>query len=449
VKFSLPDLASRWIGFGPTGPSGRLVSNSGTVFILTVASGAVGLITQLVLTRGLGANEYGLYAVAISWCLALAAPAMAGLDGAILRFAPRYISNGEGAQLRRFAEFTGAVQIATIVLFGLAFLLTPLGTAALSGLDNNLVPWLILFLGSTAFLGSFSSFFIAFQRFGFAQLYQNFVRPILLMGLFAAIGWEKVRLNANNALIITALSSVAALALLLAHVTWALRRFGATGEALIQPRAWLTFGWWAQFGSIGQQAVIQLPVILLGALSTPEEAGHYAIASRLAMLVTLGLSAVGAASAPMISSACGRQDWEEVAHLSRVAARISTAISVLAFLLFVLGGEMILSLFGESFKQAYVPLVILLLGACFAAFSGVNVILLSMTDQPRFAVFAILTGAAVNLSVGYQLIPGNGALGAAAGFAIGSLVSNLLMSLKIWSTHGLDSTAMGLSRETS
>lgn len=31
-------------------------------------------------------------------------------------------------------------------------------------------------------------------------------------------------------------------------------------------------------------------------------------------------------------------------------------------------------------------------------------------------------------------------------FAIGSFFSDLLMSLKIWSTHGLDSTAMGLSR---
>jgi O-antigen/teichoic acid export membrane protein len=233
------------------------------------------------------------------------------------------------------------------------------------------------------------------------------------------------------------------------HMIWMFHRFGAEGEAITQPRAWLTFGWWAQFGSIGQQAVVQLPVILLGALSTPDEAGHYAIASRLAMLVTLGLSAVGAASAPMISDACGRRDWDEVAHLSRVAARISTAVSLLAFLLFLIGGEIILSLFGESFQEAYVPLIVLLVGACIAAFSGVNIILLSMTDQPGFAVFAILTGAALNLSVGYWWIPENGALGAAAGFTIGTFFSNLLMSLKIWSTHGLDSTAIGLSRKAS
>jgi O-antigen/teichoic acid export membrane protein len=196
----------------PSDLRSQLVSNSGRVFILTIASGAVGTITQLVLARGLGDTQYGLYAVAISWCLALAAPAMAGLDGSILRFAPRYISSGQGAQLRRFAEFAGAVQVAAIVVFSIAFLLTPLGKAALSGLDNSAAPWSLLFLGSTAFLGSFSNFFIAFRRFGFGQLYQNLIRPVLLVG-FATIGWASgVGLQAINALIVTALSSAVALA---------------------------------------------------------------------------------------------------------------------------------------------------------------------------------------------------------------------------------------------
>lgn len=439
--------AFRWLKFGGMDSPGILASNSGTVLLLTIASGALGLLSQMVLTRSLGATEYGRYAVAISWCLALAAPATAGLDSSILRFAPRYIAERQGAQLRRFVEFAGLAQILVILLFGCAIFLTPLGRKILYGLDPDGLIWLLLFIGSSAFLASFSTFFIAFQSFTLSQLYQNFVRPILLLGaVLVIILAAKARLDANVALAITAVSSAAALVLLLLHIAWALHRFGGSGKASFHARAWLSFSGWAQLGSIGQQAVVQVPVILLGAFSTAAEAGHYAIAARLSVLVTLGLTSVGTASAPMISTACGRREWDKVAHLARIAARLATGASVLALIFFAFAGTLVLSLFGESFGQAYIPLLVLLAGACFNAFSGVNTILLSMTDQPDFAVKAILSGAVVNMTAAFLLIPHFGATGAAAGMAVGTVVSNLLMIGRLRYSLGIDSTAIGLDR---
>jgi len=421
-----------------------LAKSSASVFLLIIGSAIVGLLTQVVLTRTLGATEYGRYAIAISWGLLVAAPTMAGLDASILRFASRYFEFGLGAQLRRFAWFIAFIQLAAILLSAGAVLLTPIRDFALSGSDRRGVIWLILFIGSTAFLGSFSVFFTAFRKFLFSQLYQNFVRPgLLIMGILIAelIGVFAVR--ADSALAMTAITSAAALIMLLAHLVFAFRRAGASGMTVAETRRWVSFSGWAQVGSLAQLSVPQIPVILLGGFSTPAEAGFYAVAARLSALVTFGLSAVGTASAPLISSAHERGDWNEIAHLARVAARLATAIACCAILFFVLVGAHVMGVFGHGFSGAYAPLMVLLVGAFINAFCGVNVILLSMTDRPAFAVGALFAGAVLNVVASYLLIPHYGAVGGAVGTSAGLMLSNFLMVLRIYTTMGIDSTAIG------
>jgi O-antigen/teichoic acid export membrane protein len=422
-----------------------LARDSANVFLLILGSAAVGVLTQVALTRSLGAAEYGRYAVAISWALIIAAPTMAGLDASILRFAPRYIDHGEGAQLRRFTLFIAWVQVATIALSAAVVLFTPVKDFALSGLRGTGVMWLIIYIGSTAVVGSFSAFFIAFRQFGFSQLYQSFLRPAFLIGtilVVALIGHR--RIDANFALVATAVTSLAGLVLLLVHVGMKVRSTGQGGAAVFEPKRWLGFTGWAQAGSLAQQCTFHVPVILLGALSTPTEAAFYAVAVRVASLVTFGLSAVGTVSAPMISSAHARRDWRTISQVARLAARLATGIALCAVALFAIAGSQVMALFGHAFGGAYLPLLVLLGGALVNAVTGVNVILLSMTDRPRFAVQALLAGAAVNIALSYVLVYHYGALGAAIGAFAGIAVSNVLMVLKIHRELGIDSTVIGL-----
>jgi O-antigen/teichoic acid export membrane protein len=433
----------------PHGAGGDLhfARSSAGVFLLVVASAVVGVLTQLALTRSLGVVEYGRYAIAVGWGLAIAAPAMAGLDASIVRFASPFFDKSQGAQLRQFAFFMGCVQLAVIGLATAAVLLTPVRHLALPGLNEPSGFWLVLFIGSTAFLGTFSVFFIVFRKFLFSQLYQNFVRPLLLVGsILAGLSATHGAVRAEFALAATGFTSAVALVLLIIHLAWALRRFGRSGVAVLEPKRWVTFAGWAQIGSIAQQSAAQFPVIFLGALATPAQAGYFAVAARVSSLVTFGLAAVGTASAPLISSAYAKGDWDTIANLARLASRLATAVALATCVLVLLAGPQLMALFGHGFSEAYAPLLVLLAGCLFSAFCGVNTILLAMTNRPKFAVLALFSGAVATVVCSYVLVPKYGSLGGAFSASAGMVLSNAMMVVRIRRTIGIDSTAMGLSR---
>lgn len=440
----LTGLKSRLEGAG-VGTTGALAKGSGVVLLLVLASAAIGFLSQVVLTRYLGVTEYGRYAVALSWALAIAAPAMAGLDASIVRFASRYFAEGHGAQLRRFILFMGCAQLIVIGIAAALVLLTPIRQLALAGFKEGVGTWFVLFIAASAFLGSFSAFFSAFRKFAFSQLYQNILRPIFLMAAIIANGVAGAALlRADYALVATSLTSMIALVLLGVHLLSILRATPALDRPKTEARRWLGFTGWAQLGSVAQLSATQLPVIFLGAFSTPAQAGYFAVATRVSTLVTFGLSAVGTAAAPLISSAHSKEDWRSIAELSRLASRLAFLFAIAASLFFLLVGSQFMSLFGRGFSGAYLPLLILLAGAVFNAFCGVNVILLSMTDRPHFAVWALLAGAAVNVAGSALLTPAYGAAGGAVSVSAGVILSNCIMLVGIRRMLGIDASAVGL-----
>jgi O-antigen/teichoic acid export membrane protein len=434
------------LGVNELGAGQDFTLNSISVSALIIGSVAVGALCQLALTRSLGAMEYGRYAIIISWCLFFSAPTMAGLDGSIIRFASAYFSHGQGEQLRTFTRVIALLQIVAVAIVGTVLLLTPLGNMALAGLGRQNLVWVVVYVGSTAFLGSFSVFFAAFRYYFFAQFYQNFLRSALLIaGILAASASLRPALDAQFALMLTSLTSLVALILLLVHLLRTMLKIGEGDRPMpiIDIKRWLRFSGWVQIGTICQQVTSQAPIILIGLLATPSDAGCYAIASRLSVLVTVGLSAVGSTASPIISAAHTRGDKAEIARIARLAARLGTLVSIVAIGFFAFAGTQVIGLFGQGFAKAYAPLMMLLLGAFFNAFTGVNAILLAMTDRPRFVVGALVLGMMVNIVVSYLLIPMLGTLGAATGTVTGILMSNALMAYQVYLKLGIDSTAIG------
>jgi O-antigen/teichoic acid export membrane protein len=132
-----------------------------------------------------------------------------------------------------------------------------------------------------------------------------------------------------------------------------------------------------------------------------------------------------------------------------MAARVATTIALAPTIFFVLVGSQVVALFGPGFAEAHAPLLILLAGALFNAFCGVNAILLSMTDRPGFAVAALTAGALLTLSASYLLVPTYGAVGGAVAVSAGLVLSNLMMVVRIRASIGIDSTAIGIAPQSS
>ena len=181
----------------------------------------------------------------------------------------------------------------------------------------------------------------------------------------------------------------------------------------------------------------RVDVVLLGALADPAAVGHYAVANRAAALVAMPLLAANAALGPAIARLHAQGDHE---GLRRAIFRsrqltLTVALPITAFML--LGGELVLRLFGTSFLAAR-PVLSLLASAQLVnvALGSVGLILL-MTGHARTAVWGLCCSATLNLGLDLWLIPTHGAWGAAIAAGSSLLVWNLLLAAGVRRHLGL------------
>jgi O-antigen/teichoic acid export membrane protein len=126
---------------------------------------------------------------------------------------------------------------------------------------------------------------------------------------------------------------------------------------------------------------------------------------------------------------------------TRLIFLFSTAI----FGVFVLLGEFILGLFGEPFKAAYVPLLVLAAGQLANVACGPVTAVLNMTEQARYTVYGMLVGVITTVILCFVLIPPFGILGAAIAAALTRFTWNVTLAVIAFRRSGIDSTIIGLA----
>jgi len=73
-----------------------------------VAGLGLAFVSHLVLSRILGANQYGHYMIALGWGMVLVIPCRMGLDNTVLRFATIYRDEAKSGDFRGLVVFSAA-----------------------------------------------------------------------------------------------------------------------------------------------------------------------------------------------------------------------------------------------------------------------------------------------------------------------------------------------------
>lgn len=203
------------------------------------------------------------------------------------------------------------------------------------------------------------------------------------------------------------------------------------------PRGWINDS--AQFALLGllSVAMTQLGMIFLSYLSTPEEAGHYRIATRVFLFAMFAVTVVRNAFSPQIAKL-----WRagEVARLARNAQMLSAmavtvaAICVLGF--GILGPWLLKIVFGEAFLPAYWPGLILCLSALAASVGATSARLLKMAGFQLWVTLGTILGLTVAIALNFWLVPLYGALGCALAFLAATLVSRVVYNISVHKQMG-------------
>jgi O-antigen/teichoic acid export membrane protein len=419
-----------------------LARGAGGAFAVKVSGAGVSLLVQVLLARLLGAKSFGDYVYVVTWINFLVLLSKAGIDVAGQRFIAAYNERQQWSELRGFLSFSRIYTWALAALVSLVMV----GVAALlrgrigDGLFTAFCVGALL-LPLVTRLQMVESCLRALKQIIQAQAPQELLRPVLIIA-GVVIGYAVIerRLRPPEALGINA----AATLLVLLLSVYLFRRalpgpvFKVQSQAL--GRKWLGVGVSLAASEGFYLVIAQADIIMVGFFMGTEKAGIYAVASRLAALVSFGIIAVNTIVAPLVSEITSRGRQDKLKELLSWAAAWIALISIPIIVLLAVFGKMILGWFGPEFGEGYPVLLILSFGQLINALCGSVGTLMNMTGHHGAVARIVGVTAGLNIVLNAIAIPLLGMWGAAAASVITTIAWNAAMLSFVVRKKGINPT---------
>lgn len=414
---------------------------------LLIKVGAAGLTYAMyvVLSRGMGATEYGYFAFGLSLATVLSIGAAMGQQTAILRYWPQDHVANDPERARRALRAGGALTVLAGLVISFVLVATALVWGGTSGAPVGhllataalVLPMALAEYWSSALRAQGSVWTALAPR----DLGWRFVTPVLAILAFAVglslDGWE--------ALLLTALVLLGCLAL---QVWLAERR-----SYLIRPGfAGLGDYWadrgrasrWFLAGTLIDSAALNLDTIFVALILAPEAAGIYFNAFRTAGLMTMFMFAITLVVAPMLAQYYHAGDMRRAQAVTALCAWAGFAFSLVVFGVFVIFGKSVLSLFGDTSDAGYWVLIIISVGLLADAATGASRIVMMMTGHERDYVRIFGLVMVVGLVIEVASIPMFGLIGAALVNTGARIVAQVAIAWWCRKHIGLDPSLFGL-----
>lgn len=426
------------------------------IWALIVYVGGAGLAcaVQFLIAKLIHAESYGVYSYVTAWIALMSYGATLGLSAFVLRFAAAYRA------AERWSLMRGAIQFALRRALLAALLVVCIGLLILMWRWDHLEPEFAVSMA----IGIATIPLITLQLVGSSvvRVFGGFIAAILPErvfrdGLFLALTgfaawWSFWPMDARLVMVGLFVSSAIALAFVVyaAHTRWPEQIRGIRSTCL--PSDWWAFALPIMVMMGLEILMTRTGVILLGWRGRIAEAGTFALAFNMAMLVQLPRAAVSTYFSPGASALHARRDFAGLQDLFARATVLTLAGgAMLAMPVLLLTGPL-LRLFGQEFAGATHIIQILVVGQFVAAAAGPQQNLLTMTGHERSAVVIMMAFAMLNIAGCAIAITHYGGIGAAAVTSATLVAWNSAMAIQIKRrldlTPGLASAVAGLQWST-
>ncbi len=413
----------------PAAPRGQLrrefFRGSASSLGVIVLGRALAFLSQVILARWLPTSDYGLYRYLVN------------AGDVVLMFTqlgvPQILVRGiasAGTRDRPELEVAGFVRASRLIYVMSALVLLGVGSVGLAvahgRIGEQLFVSLCLLLVLTVInllTARQSTILRGLKRVGQSLLCNLVVIPVGQI-VFAAAFWLLGIVGVVPGLGVEIFAAVASL--IVGHLLLR-RRLGGTAMAEVAPirgrvveliSASLPLALAAPLSQLSRY----VDVLILGMFAPMSQVALYAVASRVAILGSLGLRAASPITGPLVAERFARQDLRGVERVAFLAAALSTGYALVFVSVLLIGGRRVLGLFGSEYAQAFPLLLIVCAGYLINAVVGsVDQLLIMTKHQGKYTRMLVVT-VAINIALNYLLIPRYGAFGAAYATLIAQLV---------------------------
>jgi O-antigen/teichoic acid export membrane protein len=418
-----------------------LLVGSFTALVLSSVGQLLTLSLQVLFGRALGTHEYGIYSYAMAWLGVGLILGKLGFDTALVRFVASYNTRNLPQRV------LGVWRVARRWSFICSLIAAPLLALAawkVAGTQSaSLVPTFLTFailLPIATYSELASATLRGLKRIALAMYGDSLVRPLVAAIAFGALFWFGTH-GAHGAMMAYALGTVAA-----AFLTGGLVRRQLGAEAVeTHPRLeniWVRFALVLMFANAFLILLYTLDTILIGALKDTTEAGLYAVASRVAILVLFVMNALQSIGAPLFAEAYATDRTSGLRKVVRIFNLVSIVSALPIALVLGFFAEPLLGIFGSGFRAAAQVLQILAAMQVFNVLTGPVGVIMSMTGRQNQLATLLAGGLVVHVVLCVILIPRFGAAGAAWSAFIAHGLWNLCGVIMIRAQLGIDCSAL-------
>ncbi|MFC6723327.1 flippase [Halobium palmae] len=391
---------------------------------------ALRFLINLLLTRGLGTSQYGIYALGSTIMTISYGLANLGTDQSILRFIPEY--DGDRANQNRvlglasLTSFLGGV-LAAAALYALAPVVTELtlGTPLLT----DVLRLFAIILPINSLINIIKSLFKSLELPEYQVILENALPAIRLLavGIALFVGASVVGVVAA---IVVGFVLAFGFALMLAFSRTSFRpTLGNSRENLIEFYDFSLPLTVSQMGTILQR---RIDILMVGFFLSGSAVGIYNIASVLSNFLLLPLTAFSQLFPPIASRLYANGERDELNSLYTRVTRWSFTLALLPTLGAALYTEEVLSIFGEDFADGGVVLSLFVLGQLTNVVVGPSGYVLMMTGHQYLTLVNEWTLGILNIVFNYLFITEFGFIGAALATALTLTAINVVRIVQVW-----------------
>lgn len=417
----------------------EILSGSAWALSARVVGTLFGLAASVIIARVYGAELVGIVAVVNSFLMLATILTVLGTDVSILRLIPEHMVKYSPTSAFRVYHKAICLVIVTSIIFSTLFFF----------LSNQIASSVFRKPDWSLYI-ALASFFVLFSSL--IQLNTQAVRGLKLIRIFALMQIFPQVFNLFFLILLSLLIStqnVPVYALLSSLVFtgvigWIIMEYGF--RARRQPsdnvhplgiKKILSISIPMLMTSAMTFIIGQTGVLVTGMFRSEAEIGYYAIAVKLATLTTFILSAINSIAAPKFSELFHSGKTDELFYIAKKSAKLIFWTSSPILIGLIIFGKPVLSLaFGQDFKTAYPPLVLLVVGQFVNAISGSTGYFMNMTGNERIFKNIILTSAIINVLLSFILIPRMGIIGAAIAATISLVLWNAVTLIYIKTKFG-------------
>lgn len=415
----------------------RVTRNSGYLFSATGITAALSFFQNILAARLLGPAGLGILGTVTQFTSVLNKLVSFRMGELVIRYVGAYSELGDRQRAAAVFKLAAAAEIAaSLVAFGLAWLLAPLGARVFTK-DASLAPVFVLY--SLIILANL----ISESSIGLLQIFDRYRRMAglqVVQGLFTLvlIGLAYVYQGGLLAVVSAYLGGkvLGALGFTTAALFEASRQWGRgwwrTPVSLLRPQIGelLRFGLSTNLSASLSLVTKDSEMLWISLFRNPTEVGYYKQALALVNLIQLPVSPLPQATYPELAREAARKNWDNLRYIMRQGSILAGSFTlVVSIVLMVFGQQIIGLLYGAEFLPAYPALLILLLGFLVANTFYWNRTALLALGRPDFPTKVNLGLAAFKIVGIFLLVPRYGYLASAALLSASYLIG---VSLSVW-----------------